>query len=1022
MTNEGQGRNGFSRADLLWGLYTSSVDEQAREELAVSLGFELEKTPAQDSTQEALDRADGRILKNLDQDLIGEEVPEQSLPVEESPSRSAAYYRVSNRQINEQQSVSDKSDIDQLPDWFTQASPTILDETKTRIPSCHRIIPLHTELTRWSRLEPFLKKILGANVSGMQVDEQHLVKQVANGKPLDRIPRKQRRSWSTTVRVLVDINEDNFPYRSDFLHLRDKLVQARGTEGLELQYIHDEPGGYIVRYEQYREFIEPWSVPKNTTSFLILSDLGIHSNTRSALYGWLVFGQLLNAQGVRPMVLMPVAERDIDKRLLRYFDCFIWDGTSDLKRVKGGYQAERDKCDHSESIDDLLSYFFATLRVDAGLLRATRYLFNAFDIGHETAIWQHRDTVHEGDEWGWQANSRENHQEKALKLFQQLDVKKRAKLVELIGRYHAMLPDELYFEAMHNLMLLEGLDNTGKLSGMVPEVVSQATERYMQDLVKTYSEHPDHGLLDSWVKRHLLRNQAKELRGQYDFWLAFMAFSHLHEERRTGAAESEYPDYLTEDEIAEISRYINHAKTFREYELWQQGEKLVLKSKDAEVTKKTEPEDDWGNHAQAGALLLNMTLDDERIFHVNTDRHGNQKVVSLNLSKIKDGFGFSSAGEHQFQIGRELITVDVSTAQQRKEPWMRSVVSVDENGFSVESESREGSIYRWYWHPPSYITRKDWSKTVWLESAVSKLISQKINSTRGIWFFSPRYSGWTPDWATECYYDEYGAVAEAEIAGIPQRFRWIEPTTFQMGSPETEEGRNSSETQHQVTLSQGYWLADTTCTQQLWQAVMGDNPSNFKGENNPVEQVSWDDIQEFLQKINKQQPELELRLPTEAEWENACRAGTKTPFHFGGKDELNLEKVNYTGKWDQSVIHGKTKPVKSYPPNQWGLHEMHGNVLEGCGDRYGEYPDESVVDPQGSEAGGGRVLRGGSWSSDGRNCRSAYRFRDDPAARDLIGFFGDIGFRLARGHGQLPVRSVRAGQQQIGSLAKEKKK
>ncbi|WP_022953238.1 formylglycine-generating enzyme family protein [Leucothrix mucor] len=1017
MTNEGQGRNGFSRADLLWGLYTSSVDEQARDELAVSLGFELEKTPAQDSTQESLDRADGRILKNLDQDLIGEETPEQSLPIEESPSKNAAYYRVSNRKINEQQSASDASDIDQLPDWFTQASATILDETKTRIPSCHRVIPLHTELTRWSRLEPFLKKILGANVSGMQVDEQQLVKQVASGKPFDRIPRKQRRSWSTKVRVLIDINEDNFPYRSDFLHLRDKLIQARGTEGLELQYIHDEPGGYVVRYEQCREFIEPWSAPKHTTLLLILSDLGMHSNTRSALYGWLVFGQLLNAQGVRPMVLMPAAERDIDKRLLRYFDCFIWDGSSDLKRVKGGYQAEKDKLDHSESIDDLLSYFFATLRVDAGLLRATRYLFNAFDIGHEVAIWQHRDTVYEGDEWGWQANSRENHQEKALKLFQQLDVKKRAKLVELIGRYHAMLPDELYFEAMHNLMLLEGLDNTGKLSGMVPEVVSQATERYMQDLVKTYAEHPDHGLLDSWVKRHLLRNQAKELRGQYDFWLAFMAFSHLHEERRTGAAESEYPDYLTEDEIAEISRYINHAKTFREYELWQQGEKLVLKSKDGEVTKKTEPEDDWGNHAHAGALLLNMTLDDERIFHVNTDRHGNQKVVSLNLSKIKKGFGFSSAREHQFQIGRELITVDVSTAQQRKEPWMRSVVSVDENGFSVESESREGSIYRWYWHSPNYIKWKSWSEAVLPESSEPKLTSHKVNSTRGVWFFSPRYSGWTPDWAAECYYDEYGVAVEAEIAGITQRFRWIEPTTFQMGSPEYEKGRLSDrEVQRQVTLSQGYWLAETTCTQQLWQAVTGDNPSKSKDKANPVEQVSWEDVQNFLQLINQKQPELGLRLPTEAEWENACRAGTETPFYFGVEDELDLNKVNYSGKWNDSNpgsdSAGKILPVKSYPANQWGLYEMHGNVVEWCEDWYGEYPEGSVIDPQGRESEGLRVLRGGSWIDLGRFCRSAYRRYRHPNHRDY-----SIGFRLARDHGQSPVRSIRMGQQKIGSLA-----
>ena len=234
-----------------------------------------------------------------------------------------------------------------------------------------------------------------------------------------------------------------------------------------------------------------------------------------------------------------------------------------------------------------------------------------------------------------------------------------------------------------------------------------------------------------------------------------------------------------------------------------------------------------------------------------------------------------------------------------------------------------------------------------------------------------------------------------------------------MGSPETEEGRNPErETQHQVTLSQGYWLADTTCTQKLWQAVMGDNPSNFKGDSNPVEQVSWNDIQKFLQQINKQQPELELRLPTEAEWENACRAGTETTFHFGGKDELNLDKANYSGKWGDLNYNGKAKPVKSYPPNQWGLHEMHGNVLEWCEDWYGEYPSEPVVDPQGSESGANRLLRGGSWFFYGRHCRSAYRFKDRPDIRR-----DNIGFRFVRGHGHPLVRSARAGQQQIGSLA-----
>lgn len=134
-------------------------------------------------------------------------------------------------------------------------------------------------------------------------------------------------------------------------------------------------------------------------------------------------------------------------------------------------------------------------------------------------------------------------------------------------------------------------------------------------------------------------------------------------------------------------------------------------------------------------------------------------------------------------------------------------------------------------------------------------------------------------------------------------------------------------------------------------------------------------------------------LPTEAQWEYCCRAGTTTAFHFGGKDDLNLERVNYSGGWDVWGGDGETKAVKSYTPNDWGLYEMHGNVREWCQDWFGDYPAQSVVDPQGAEIGSARVLRGGSWFHGGRNCRSASRSRSDPGHRSYY-----YGFRLALGH------------------------
>lgn len=240
-----------------------------------------------------------------------------------------------------------------------------------------------------------------------------------------------------------------------------------------------------------------------------------------------------------------------------------------------------------------------------------------------------------------------------------------------------------------------------------------------------------------------------------------------------------------------------------------------------------------------------------------------------------------------------------------------------------------------------------------------------------------------PTWATTSAEDQYGRYADFVYQGINQRFRWIEPGTFWMGSPEDEMGRGDDETRHQVTLTKSYWLADTPCTQALWQAVMGSNPSYFTDNpNNPVECVSWDDVQKFTQKLNGLVSGLRARLPTEAQWEYACRAGTRSAYAFG--DKLSSQQVNFDGNI------GETTPVKSYLANAWGLYDMHGNVYEWCEDGYADYPAQPVSDPLG--AGPSRVLRGGSWIDLGRRCRSARRSRGDPASRDNL-----IGFRLALG-------------------------
>ena len=250
-------------------------------------------------------------------------------------------------------------------------------------------------------------------------------------------------------------------------------------------------------------------------------------------------------------------------------------------------------------------------------------------------------------------------------------------------------------------------------------------------------------------------------------------------------------------------------------------------------------------------------------------------------------------------------------------------------------------------------------------------------------------------WASDWGQDPYGLWMGLIVSEVRQAFRWIPPGRFMMGSPSKEAERFDDETEHEVVLTGGFWLADTACTQALWEAVMGKNPSEFKGAERPVEEISWEDAVLFTKRLNAQVTGLDLRLPTEAEWEYACRAGNQTPFWFG--TNISTDQVNYHGKYPyaggkKGQYRGETVEVKALPCNGWGLYQMHGNVWEWCADWYGDYPTDTVTDPTGSETGEGRVLRGGSWSVSAGDARSAQRFSGTPDDR------GDyLGFRLARG-------------------------
>jgi formylglycine-generating enzyme len=265
-----------------------------------------------------------------------------------------------------------------------------------------------------------------------------------------------------------------------------------------------------------------------------------------------------------------------------------------------------------------------------------------------------------------------------------------------------------------------------------------------------------------------------------------------------------------------------------------------------------------------------------------------------------------------------------------------------------------------------------------------------------------------PLWASSWGDDDYGLFAVICVADAEQLFRWIPPGSFVMGSPKEERGHLDNEwPQHRVTLNEGFWMADTACTQAFWAAVTeAESGSHFKGATLPVESVDWNESDAFAKRLTAQLRasmdsfpqslrgcEFAVALPTEAQWEYACRAESITAFNVG--PTLTSEQANFNGNYPylpddaKGRFLEKTVPVKTYLPNAWGLYEMHGNVWEWCVDDMRTYKEQGEVDPGDQFLGvtendnsddAERAFRGGSWSYDARFVRGAHRYA---AHRDL---------------------------------------
>jgi formylglycine-generating enzyme required for sulfatase activity len=383
---------------------------------------------------------------------------------------------------------------------------------------------------------------------------------------------------------------------------------------------------------------------------------------------------------------------------------------------------------------------------------------------------------------------------------------------------------------------------------------------------------------------------------------------------------------------------------------------------------------------------------------------------SVDSARIADLVGSDSSTYWSLhQLGQRLVLAphEPGAAPPQRASPLHATVSVGRAGVSVAGPALRGKFAGG--DTPSIVVAPSGSVTLSSESSVIELAPCR-----------------RPPWASAMGRDKFGLWVEFEVKGVTARMRWIPPGTFLMGASAAEKNwAVHDETAHPVTLTSGFWLAETPVTQALWTAVMRKNPSRFRTPDRPVERASWDDCRMFHHKLNKLVPWLEARFPTEAEWEYACRAGTTTSTYVGDLDIVGVHNApilddiawyggnsgvdeafpNASDSSDWSEKHhahnrAATHPVGSKPPNPYGLRDMLGNVYEWCSDWLDDYPMKLVDDPKGPSSRGygyQHVLRGGSWASRARDVRAAARFAFHAWYSN-----GSCGVRLARGPIELP--------------------